>query len=335
MERDSIKIEDEESIAEYYDMREQLKQLEADFKAVITHPTYALPFMQAGRLVEVKDGDRDFGWAVVVGYNKLQNQRGKPPVVVENDPPQKHYVVDVLVKVASGSEIPKDRSAGSIMPPGPGDKGEVVIIGVLLSTVQSISHLRIKLPNDLRNQNEKNTAFKAVGEVQKRFPKGISLLDPINNMGIKDESFKKLVKKIAVLEAKLQSLPITQSPELPEMFDQYDQKMQAAANVKALKKRISSVHDVLQLEELKARKRVLRRLGFVSQDDVVELKGRVACEISSGDELLISELVFGGVFNSLTPEQCAALLSCFVFTEKVSHHSSHRPVPQIHLRLVC
>jgi ATP-dependent RNA helicase DOB1 len=74
------------------------------------------------------------------------------------------------------------------------------------------------------------------------------------------------------------------------------------------------VHDVLQLEELKSRKRVLRRLGFATHDDVVEMKGRVACEISTGDELLLTEMMFGG----MAPEHVAALLSCFVFQEKVS-----------------
>jgi ATP-dependent RNA helicase DOB1 len=61
---------------------------------------------------------------------------------------------------------------------------------------------------------------------------------------------------------------------------------------------------------------LLRRLNFCSKDDVIELKGRVACEISTGDELLITEMIFNGVFNDLTPQQCAALLSCFVFQEK-------------------
>ena len=36
----------------------------------------------------------------------------------------------------------------------------------------------------------------------------------------------------------------------------------------------------------------------------------------SGDELMTTELLFNGVFNDLTPEQAAALLSCFVFEEK-------------------
>lgn len=89
--------------------------------------------------------------------------------------------------------------------------------------------------------------------------------------------------------------------------------------MRTLKKKITSVHNILQLEELKGRKRVLRRLGFTSNDDVVEMKGRVACEISTGDELLLTEMIFGGVFNPLAPELCAALLSCFVFQEKVGH----------------
>ena len=46
--------------------------------------------------------------------------------------------------------------------------------------------------------------------------------------------------------------------------------------------------------------------------------GRVACEISAADELLLTELVFNGVFNTLSPAQCCALLCCFVFDEKVS-----------------
>jgi ATP-dependent RNA helicase DOB1 len=50
---------------------------------------------------------------------------------------------------------------------------------------------------------------------------------------------------------------------------------------------------------------------------LIKLTSRVACEISSADELLLTEMIFQGAFNDLTPEQCAALLSCFVLQEKV------------------
>jgi ATP-dependent RNA helicase DOB1 len=73
----------------------------------------------------------------------------------------------------------------------------------------------------------------------------------------------------------------------------------------------------MQLDELKNRKRVLRRLGFINDSDVVQLKARVACEISTGDELLLTELLFNRFFNELSPEKCAALLTCFIFEERV------------------
>lgn len=55
-----------------------LAEKAADFRAVITHPTYALPFLNAGRLVEIREGDKDFGWGVVLGYNKIVNQKVFP-----------------------------------------------------------------------------------------------------------------------------------------------------------------------------------------------------------------------------------------------------------------
>jgi ATP-dependent RNA helicase DOB1 len=85
-----------------------------------------------------------------------------------------------------------------------------------------------------------------------------------------------------------------------------------------LRKDIQNALSVIQLDELKSRKRVLRRLGFIDEADVVQIKARVACEISTGDELVLSELLFNRFFNELTPEQCAACLSCFIFEEKCS-----------------
>ena len=57
--------------------------------------------------------------------------------------------------------------------------------------------------------------------------------------------------------------------------------------------------------------------------------GRVACEIQSADELVLTELIFNGVFSALSGEQIVALTSCFVWSEKsdvgvkvcTAHHS--------------
>lgn len=42
-----------------------------------------------------------------------------------------------------------------------------------------------------------------------------------------------------------------------------------------------------------------------------------ASSAPSGDELLLTEMIFNGLFNDLTVEQATALLSCFVFQENV------------------
>ncbi|CAE6455913.1 unnamed protein product [Rhizoctonia solani] len=317
-------VPEEESISEYYEIRNQLDELGKDFRTVITHPTYALPFLQPGRLVTVKHGDQDFGWGVVVNFTQRAAPKNNKSAITafESLPPQEKYVVDVLLNCAKGStttgntKSTEATSSGAFKPCPAGQEGEPLVCPVLLSTIASISHIRVHMSKDLRPVSARETLWKVVTEVKRRFPKGIALLDPINNMNIKDVKFKELVERIATLERQLEGHALHSDPRLPTLYDAYAQKQDLSAQIRVLKKTLGAAQDVMQMDELKCRKRVLRRLGFASTDDVVEIKGRVACEISTGDELLLTEMVFNGVFNSLLPEQCAALLSCFVFTEK-------------------
>ena len=110
--------------------------------------------------------------------------------------------------------------------------------------------------------------------------------------------------------------PLHNSPRLPDLYNRYAEKVELSDKIKAVKKQITAALSIMQLDELKCRKRVLRRFGFINDAEVVQLKARVACEISTGDELLLSELLFDRFFNELTPEMCAAVLSCFIFEEK-------------------
>ena len=56
--------------------------------------------------------------------------------------------------------------------------------------------------------------------------------------------------------------------------------IQIGNDIKALKLDLKKKKSLLQMDELKCRKRVLRRMGYATASDVIELKGRVACEIS-------------------------------------------------------
>ena len=66
-----------------------------------------------------------------------------------------------------------------------------------------------------------------------------------------------------------------------------DKKQKLLQEIKEKKKELKKARQVIQLDELKARKRVLRRLGYSTPADVIETKGRVACEISTADEVAI------------------------------------------------
>ena len=59
----------------------------------------------------------------------------------------------------------------------------------------------------------------------------------------------------------------------------------------------------------------MQTLGYVDAADgkTVSLKGRVACEISTCDELLATEMLFNNVLEPLNPPEVAALLSALVF----------------------
>ena len=61
---------------------------------------------------------------------------------------------------------------------------------------------------------------------------------------------------------------------------------------------------------------VLKDLKFIDQNATVLLKGRVACEINSANELVLTELILENTLAAYDPEEVVALLSCFVFQEK-------------------
>ena len=315
-EKQKVTIEDEPTIRAYYELRKQLDQYTEDMRKVIVHPGYSLPFMQAGRLVEIRDDQAHFGWGAVIGFHARESKRFSS----QQFSPHEAYILEVALECAdgpaTGTKIHQNLPPG-VRPVQPGDKAKLEVVPVLLNCVQKISHIRIFPPKDLTTAAERAKVQRALTEVQRRFPDGIAVLDPIDNMNITDSSFRQLLRKIEIMESRLLANPLHNSPRLEGLYNQYAEKVQLNDSARALKKKIQDAHSIMQLDELKCRKRVLRRLQFINEDEVVQMKARVACEISTGDELMLSELLFNRFFNDLSPEHIASAVSCFVFEEKV------------------
>lgn len=313
-----LHIEDEATIQDYYRLRQELDILAADMRAVTQHPNYSLGFLQPGRLVHIKHADMDFGWGVVLNWAKRDPPRGSGLDYA----PQKSYTADIIL--ACGDGYDPGTKAIETVPPGihPPREGESVhmkTVPCLLDCIQEISHVRIFVPQDVDSHSGRNQIRKALDEVHKRFSDGISCLDPVENMQITDDGFRKLLTKIERLESRLLSNPLHNSPRLPNLYNAFAEKQKISDKIRALKKEVQNALSIMQLDELKYRKRVLRRFGFIDENDVITLKARVACEISTGDELMLSELLFNRFFNELSPEQIAAVMSCFVFEERTNN----------------
>lgn len=186
-------ISDEGTIREYYDLRKQLDGFTDDMKFVMTHPDHCIAYLQPGRLVHIKHQDYDFGWGPVVNFK----QRRPPKNSKEELPPNQSYVVDVLLRLAEGPGVATKTSQElppGVRPPKDGEETRMEVVPITLSCIQAFGHLRIFLPKDLKPVDARKNVGKALTEVQKRFPDGLAVLDPIENMGIKDDGFKKLLR---------------------------------------------------------------------------------------------------------------------------------------------
>ncbi|XP_039272874.2 exosome RNA helicase MTR4-like [Styela clava] len=310
-EYDEIKISDEDVAMNYYKIRQQLGKLAGQMEEFIHMPKYCLPFLQPGRLVKVNNGSDEFGWGVIVNFQKAPKSK-----ILDGEEQEQKFVVDILVNVAS--ESIKNKDSKSPRPAGyqGSEKSEMAVIPFMLHLIKSISSIRLYLPKDLRPPDNRQSLLRSLQEVQKRFPDGIPLLDPVEDLGIRDDRLRSIVRKIEAFEHRMYQHPLHEDKHLKKIYKQCEEKSKIANDIKDAKRELKRARTILQMDELKCRKRVLRRLGYATMADVIETKGRVACEISSGDELLLTELIFNGVFNNLSVQQCCALLSCFIFEEK-------------------
>ncbi|KAJ2948128.1 hypothetical protein O0L34_g9927 [Tuta absoluta] len=316
-EYDMVSVEQEHSIASYCNIRSQLDLLAQQFRSFITRPEYLKPFLQPGRLVKVKTEKHEYDWGIIVNFRHKSDKK-KHGKEVNPLSAEAVIIVDILLHVKKAD----DGDPESNVPCPPGESGDVEVVPVLHTLINQISSLRVYYPKDLRPADSRKSVLKTINEVKKRFPEGPPLLNPIKDMKIEEPVFKECVERIKQLEERLYAHPMHTDKNRTALTAAYERKLEIYDELQLAKTELRKAKSVLQMEELKKRKRVLRRMGYCTAADVIELKGRIACELSSADELLLTELIFNGVFNNLSPEQSAALVSCFVCDEKSNESSA-------------
>merc|ERR1712228_864250 len=103
-----------------------------------------------------------------------------------------------------------------------------------------------------------------------------------------------------------------------------------------LTKKITTYNVGQFAKELKCKCRVLKKLEYLSEENILTPKGIAASYLEINHEILITELMFDNFFNALSVEETCAVLSMFIMDRpsKKTQSSQHNqkvvfPVPEI------
>lgn len=110
----------------------------------------------------------------------------------------------------------------------------------------------------------------------------------------------------------IRASPTIPSAEFVAVHAQLREQARLREHIESLNLLISDENMEL-LPDYNQRLEVLEQLEFIDANQNVMLKGRVACEINLGWELVLTELILDNFLGDLEAEEIVALLSCFVY----------------------
>ncbi|GBG28926.1 ATP-dependent RNA helicase DOB1 [Hondaea fermentalgiana] len=141
-------------------------------------------------------------------------------------------------------------------------------------------------------------------------------LDPVQELRLGEVEFVQAWRDACSFGQEMAHSPCLADENIQDDFIKQKKVTTLELKLRDARKAISDENLAL-FPDFQARLLVLERLGYISRGDrAVQLKGRVACEINTCDELVLTEMVFADVFGPLLPEECAAVCSALVMQKK-------------------
>lgn len=264
-------------------------------------------------MVKIDFKDEDWGWGAIINFSRRKMMsKGKKKQEEGSSTLKFNYVIDVMLHIRL-----RKNKGDKVEPAKIHEKGEMEIIPMLLSCVKEISSVVLALPNDLIKKENKLIVRDTFKEVTDHFKGELPLMDPLKDMKIDNEELTKNMTKAQQLRSDEQKIRDKASnTNIKEDLENYTLKQRDQKKLRFLKEKIDQGGDMILQEELNSMKRVMRRLKLIDKNDIVLDKGRVAGEISSCDEIMLTELILSGFFNDMTPEEIAAILSSLINDEK-------------------
>ncbi|KAI0652358.1 antiviral helicase [Trametes meyenii] len=274
--------------------------------------------LSSGRVVILRDGH--FNWNIGVLLKHA------PSALASGSTGEKIKLYYVLAMVSPETKnSKKDVGAQSIPPSWPPrlealriDNPTYELKAIPLTSMALISNRTIKVDADYivegHRKSHINAAISALQDVLGGWPK-LESVPEVDWSRLRALEFQELLRARNELVPRMNSFACTACPNFEEHYAYIHSKKMLEANIADLKQMISDQNLEL-IPDYEQRIEVLKELKFIDDNSTVLLKGRVACEINSANELVLTELILENTLAAYEPEEVVALLSCFVFQEK-------------------
>lgn len=293
-------IDQVELVAEYYKMDEQLAAIRKKIADIMRRPQYVQRFLQGGRFISVSINNDDYGWGVLVSQKR---KSVKVPNSLGADRTTQELHLDVILRCVSRNSNNKDvdgdrnsteeldlewRGDSRYFRPFMADD-EVSswrIFTISLDNVDRISAIKIVMPVDCTRKEPRDKVGLMLKEARRRFQGDFQLLDPITDLGIKDEEFQILLTRAEALSKGLaeHQLSVDFKPErVRELIGMYDSKQELEQKAKLLRDEARASQTIAMKDDMRKMKRVLKKLGHVDSNGIIQTKGRTACEINTAN----------------------------------------------------
>ena len=312
------------------------------------------PYLIKGRFVYVKNfGIGIFVDYCKIGNDKYANyneERKLYEIITErekakSDNKTKNEIIEIENKLIDFKKaillIYVTKNSSNILIPDNiiNSTGKLIKAPFKISSFESISLIKISLPESITESSLKQIEkiYKQISlslisnKNNKKEKINYKAIDPIKDMKISDKKLIENNKTIELINSDLKNIEkkffnsfgkiIDLSETLEnilaknEFILSYKKKLILRNELKYLIDELNSLNRLVLNEELTNMKKVLSRLNYLDKNNLVTFKGQVACNITSADALILSEILFDSFLNNMNEIDIGVLLSCFIAGE--------------------
>ncbi|KAI0830808.1 antiviral helicase [Trametes gibbosa] len=308
----------------FYDMSLSIVEKNYRILSMAAATSHGGKLLSSGRVVILRDGHYKSNIGVL-----LKQVPGTIATALVNAPASEkvrlYYVLAMVsIETRQGETDVDAQGVPPQWPPRPEtllvDEPTYDLTPVPLSSIAMVTNRSIKVETEWIVEKHRisymNDAIRSLQQVLAEWVRAGSIPE-VDWSRLRALEFQELLRARNELVPPLDRFTCVSCPSFDDHYLYTHGKKLLQANVADLKLAISDQNLEL-IPDYEQRIEVLQELKFIDDNSTVLLKGRVACEINSANELVLTELILENTLATYEPEEVVAILSCFVFQEKTT-----------------